>query len=268
MSAANLAACRAALDEDGCVLLPGIVDVDHIDQLCDKMLLDIAALEQEGGISNDWQGVRPPPCHPWLFRDILFNDMVVAVVHSILGDGVALDGYGANTAFPGSGEQGVHGDGGQLWPDLPQAHPPFGLIASIPLVDVTEANGATIYWPGTHKDTGTVMRRSEQVDPARIPAQEAQRPSQLMMSQRGDVVVRDNRMWHAGRPNRTGQARPVLTLIYVAHWWFRGGVEFEEGTQAFFEHPVVSTNAVFVKAPIDYLHQGHSRPLRGMLQGS
>lgn len=267
LTSEHLAACLAALEEDGCVLLPGIVAVEHIDVLCDKMLEDIRTLEADGELANNWQGVRPPPCHPWLFGDILFNEAVIAVSHAVLGDGVALDAYGANTAFPGSGEQGVHGDGGQLWPDLPQAHPPFALVVNIPLVDVTEENGATWLWPGTHRDTGTVMRRSEQVDPARLAEWEARHgPGQSMTTRRGDVVLRDNRMWHAGRPNRTGRPRPMLTMIHVAPWWFRGGVEFEEGTREFLEqHPTLAVNAVFVEAPAAYLHQGHSRPLRAIV---
>ena len=262
MAAGNLRACARALEEDGCVLLPGVVDVGHVDALNGRMQEDIRRLERGRGVSNDWQGVRPPPCHPWLFRDIVFNDMAVDVLRAVLGEGLALDGYGANTAYPGEATQGVHGDGGQLWPGLDRAHPPFGLIVNIPLVDVDEENGATRFWPGTHKDVGTVMRRSEFVDPERVRRREAERPSERMCMRRGDLVVRDNRMWHCGTPNRTAVPRPMLTLIYIAPWWFRGGVEFEAGTEDFLKHETVAVNAVFVEPPIDYLAQGHSRPLR------
>lgn len=265
MAPSHLARCVEALDEDGCVLLSGVVDTALVDALNDKMQADIRLLEKRQGVDNNWQGVRPPPCHPWLFKDIVFNDMAIAVTHAVLGDGVTMDAYGANTAFPGCGQQAPHGDGGQLWPGLKAAHPPFGLIINIPLVDVTPDNGATRYWPGTHKDAGTVIKRSEQVAPARLAAWEKQRGPELMTMQRGDLVVRDNRMWHCGMPNRSAVPRPVLTIIHIAPWWFRGGVEFEKGTETFLQHPVVEVNAVFVEAPIDYLAQGHSRPLRAVI---
>jgi len=107
------------------------------------MFAGIRALEKSTGIENNFQGVRPPPKHPYLVKDILLNEMVIAITHAILGDEVT------NTACPGSERQNVHGDGGQLWPGLDAAHPPFGLAVNIPLVDVDENKGATRLWPGT-----------------------------------------------------------------------------------------------------------------------
>ena len=85
------------------------------------------------------------PQWPTAFEEekTLLNEMVIAITHAILGDEVT------NTACPGSERQNVHGDGGQLWPGLDAAHPPFGLAVNIPLVDVDENKGATRLWPGT-----------------------------------------------------------------------------------------------------------------------
>ena len=73
MCADNIQAAVEALREDGVVLLPGVIDVDHIDRLGQKMLDDVDSVEQTNEISNNWQGVRPPPFHPYLFSDIVFS---------------------------------------------------------------------------------------------------------------------------------------------------------------------------------------------------
>ena len=36
---------------------------------------------------------------------------------------------------------------------LPTAHPPHRLVVNIALVDVSEENGSTELWPGSHRDT-------------------------------------------------------------------------------------------------------------------
>ncbi|MBD72481.1 hypothetical protein CMK21_20515, partial [Candidatus Poribacteria bacterium] len=87
MHADNIQASIKALKEDGVVLLSGVIDVDHTDRLSQKMLEDVDRVEQTNGISNNWQGVRPPPFHPYLFSDIVFNEMAITITHQIMGDG-------------------------------------------------------------------------------------------------------------------------------------------------------------------------------------
>ncbi len=67
MKPANLQATVEAMNHDGVVLLPQVIDIDHIGALGEKMQADIRQLEASEGISNNWQGVRPPPFAPYLF---------------------------------------------------------------------------------------------------------------------------------------------------------------------------------------------------------
>ena len=53
MHADNIQASIKALKEDGAVLLSGVIDVDHIDRLSQKMLEDVDSVEQTNGISNN-----------------------------------------------------------------------------------------------------------------------------------------------------------------------------------------------------------------------
>ncbi len=255
-------AALKAFDEDGVVALLGIVSEESIEALGEKMLADIREYERGNEIGNNYQGLRPPPCHPYLFTDIVLNEVVIAVSHRILGHGLRQVTYGANTAFVGSKPQRVHTDSGQLWPNLPRSTPCSRLVVNIPLVDVDESNGATIYWPGTHHDTrlyGADRFPSDEM----MAEWETERPAERVTTRRGDVVLRDLRVWHGGMPNTTDVPRPMLAMVHQCGWLAGGGVEFEKGAEEFLEHPVLKTEAVFVDAPVDYMHQGHSRPRRG-----
>lgn len=246
-----------ALRVDGYICLPSVVGTDHIDALNEKMQADICAVEEAVGIEDNYQGVRPPPFHPYLFADIVFNPFAVALSHALLGSGCTCSTYGANTAFAGSKPQRVHADATQLWPDLDKALPCHALVVNIPLVDVDQTNGATIAWPGSHSDTRLAEGNRF---PTEAMCAAWARGSERICTRRGDLVVRDLRVWHGGMPNETPIHRPMLAMVHHARWWNGGSVEFEMGTESFLEHPVLNVQAVFVDHPVDYLHQGHSRP--------
>lgn len=253
----TLKAAIAAMQKDGYVCLPNVIHTDHVDALNEKMQADIRQVEKERGIDDNYQGVRPPPFHPYLYEDILFNPFAVSVSHALFGDDCTLSTYGANTAFAGSKPQRVHADATQLWSELDQATPCHALVVNVSLVDVDEKNGATIAWPGTHLDTR--LHSSN-----RFPTDEMctawSRGSERVCTQRGDLVLRDLRVWHGGMPNTTNIHRPMLAMVHHTRWWAGGAVEFEVGTQEFLQHPQLKVEAVFVDPPIDYLFQGHSRP--------
>lgn len=250
---AQLAEAAAALDADGVVVLGQVVSAASIAALRDKMLADVAAAQALGRVKNDYQGIRPPPCHPWLFADILHNDWVIAVTRAVLGDGVANVAYGANTAYPGSVAQACHADGGFLFPGL--AHPSASLVVNVPLVAVDERNGATRIWPGSHRHLGAADHLRPTA--AELAAWERDRPSVRACTAVGDVVIRDTRLWHCGMPNTTGLPRPMIAMIHHRRW-LMGGFRAEAGTEAFFDaHPLLRHRIEYLPAPIDYLHAHH-----------
>jgi hypothetical protein len=244
--------------EDGVVALRQAIAVTAIDALCAKMLDDLAHYAELYEIDNNFQGVRPPPFQPFLFPEIIFNEPAITISRAILGPGATLSSYGANTAFTGSQPQVVHADA------VPPQPGPYGpctlLVVNVPLVDVTEENGATIYWPGTHHDTrlhsGNRFPTEEM-----IAEWEAKRPAERALTHRGDLVLRDMRVWHGGMPNRTPTHRPMLALVHRHTKPEQGTFEAEAGSEAFWaSHPRLQTSPFFVPKPIDYLRQGHSRP--------
>ncbi|MCE7987375.1 MAG: hypothetical protein DYG89_39920 [Caldilinea sp. CFX5] len=254
----KLATALQAMAEDGVVALRQAIDVTAIDALCAKMLDDLARYEELYEIDNNFQGVRPPPFHPFLFPAIVFNEPAITISRAVLGPAATLTSYGANTAFTGSQPQIVHADA------VPPQPGPYGpctlLVVNVPLVDVTEENGATIYWPGTHHDTR--LHSGNRFPTAEMIAEwEAKRPAERVLTQRGDLVLRDMRVWHGGMPNRSQTHRPMLALVHRHAKPEQGTFEAEEGSEAFWaSNPRLQTSPFFVPKPIDYLRQGHSRP--------
>jgi hypothetical protein len=258
LAPAKLAIAIQAVAEDGVVALRQAIAVGPVDQLGAKMLADLARYAELYEIDNNFQGVRPPPFHPFLFPEIVFNEPAITMSRAILGPGATLTSYGANTAFVGSQTQQVHADAVPPQPD------PLGpctlLVVNVPLIDMTEENGATIYWPGTHRD-GRLHSGNRFPTEGMIAEWQANRPAERAVAQRGDLILRDMRVWHGGMPNRTQTHRPMLALVHRHEKPAQGTFEAEAGSEDFWSsHPRLQTSPTFVPKPIDYLRQGHSRP--------
>lgn len=259
MTEEHLQAAKRAMAEDGFVILNDVIDLDHIAMLREKMLADIdTILRREeapyqfttGHIQHD-----PPPFPPYLFRDVLLNDMAVAVSVAVLGPRPKNTFYSGNTNLPGSSAQPVHVDLGQLWPNLEKAHPPYSLVINVPVVDMDESNGSTEIWPGTHLDT----TMSVEQETLRLPEEILERrravcPPIQPHVKAGSILIRDMRLWHRGVPNRSDRARPMIAMIHWIHWWHTNEtITFPKGTEALFTNSELHTHARFVDGPIDYL---------------
>ena len=252
-----------AIETDGFVVLKDVVDLARIEFLGDKMREDVAAFLNRpnapfnfntGNIQQD-----PPPFPPYLFKDILLNDMASAVTSALLGKGVKNAFYSGNTAVKSEQRQPVHADTGHLWGGKTAATPPFALVVNVPMTNFFPENGSTEIWPGTHKDTTIALS-----DDIKIPAEALERwrekttPIQPTI-RAGSVLIRDIRLWHAGMPNRTDSPRTMIAMIHTAGWWASGSpLKFPVGTEEFFQHPVLHTHAEFVAGPIDYVSVPHA----------
>ena len=167
---------------------------------------------------------------PYVRADLVANPLIEHVVAAVLGQGAWLGFYNGNVNLPGSAHQPVHFDrpfswktkqaaerDGQRWPP-----PTTTLSCSVALTDITDANGATEIYPGTHLETAVndwpagerVSKHPDFIErwgpPARMPI-----PT-------GGICFRDPRMWHRGVPNPSREIRPMIALTYHAercrHW--------------------------------------------------
>jgi hypothetical protein len=252
-------AAAQAIRVDGFVVLNNVIDTDHLDVLRDRMLEDLKALVARKDAPFNWNSGNiqqaPPPFPPYLFPDVLMNDMVIAVAQALLGPGIKNTMYTGNTALPSRERQPVHADTGHLWPRLEVAHPPVHLVINVPVVDVSPENGSTEIWPGTHRDTTITAGRDIKIPADVLERRRAQVPPLQPTIPRGGVLIRDMRLWHAGMPNRTPAPRPMIAMLHVPAWLETGTpLTFPRGTEAFFEHPHLRTCARFVEGPIDHIH--------------
>ena len=89
------------------------------------------------------------------------------------------------------------------------SHAAYALNVFLPLVDLTESNGATEFIPGSHlpeaERTAEAERRGQ---PLRI------------LAPAGSAVIFDYRLWHRGLANDADTDRAVLYAV-VARSWYR-----------------------------------------------
>jgi ectoine hydroxylase-related dioxygenase (phytanoyl-CoA dioxygenase family) len=150
--------------------------------------------------------------------------------------------------------------------DHPEPQPPGPVDAvaiNIPVVDVTEDNGATMYWPGSHLAGEMLSSRN----PTEEQTASWPRGAARTVCERGTILVRDLRVWHRGMPNLTSTHRPMITLVVKRHLNAPGdsnqrlGFEADASTEEFWLHPRLQTAAWLFEGPIDYFHlDGHSKP--------
>jgi hypothetical protein len=259
-----------ALRMDGIVVLADIIDPDHLDALHEQMMHDLDALQARPDAPYNWTTGNiqqdPPPFQPYLFEDVLLNPQAIAVTSALLGPGLRNVMYSGNTALPSDARQPVHADIGHLWPSevLELAHPAAQLVVNVPTVDVSAENGATEIWLGTHRDVTVGMGGDIEVPTEVLESRREVCPPIQPTITRGSVVIRDARLWHAGMPNRTGNPRPMIAMLHVSNWLDVGSpLEFPAGTEAFFDHPVLTTAARFTEAPTDHIHRSHGFGLTG-----
>ena len=264
LSAGPLQTAVDALDTDGVVVLDDVVDPAHLDVLHERLMADLTALQARPDAPYNWTAGNiqqdPPPFPPYLFADVLLNDLVISLTSAVLGPGLKNVMYGGNTALPSDQRQPVHADVGHLWPVevMSVAHPPAQLVVNVLTVDVSPENGATEIWPGTHRELALGVGDDIKIPPAMLEARRAISPPVQPTFRRGSVMVRDIRLWHAGMPNRTDQPRPMLAMIHTSSWLGAGTpLTFPTGTETFFEHPVLTTAARFTDETIDHINAPH-----------
>ncbi|KAF2802205.1 uncharacterized protein BDZ99DRAFT_401728, partial [Mytilinidion resinicola] len=237
----NLQTATRALHRDGLVVIEDIITHTTLSHLNTCMVSDALILQSAGdsspynyNLGNIQQD--PPLTRPFFSPTLFLNPLARQIIHSVLGPRSRLSFISANSAMPPTPtsppqSQPVHSDA-----DFAHPASPFALVLNIPLVDMTPANGSTEVWLGTHslsslsaQEGAHGERASGRIAPALLEERRAERAPSQPVVKRGSIVLRDLRLWHAGKPNRTQDVRVMLALIHFAAW-FRNPmrVEFDE----------------------------------------
>lgn len=117
--------------------------------------------------------------------------------------------------------------------DADFAHPshPFALVVNVPLIKFTPENGSTEIWLGTHSGDLSGLHVQEGAHGERASGRirehllenrrKVREPSQPVI-EKGSIIIRDLRLWHAGMPNWTDEVRVMLamsTFPRTSHAW-------------------------------------------------
>lgn len=138
--------------------------------------------------------------------DFFAPPSVTALVRELMGEGLVVGEMGVVITHPGAGAQEIHRDSRFLFggAEIDAAMPPFAMNMLAPLIDVDAGEGATEYWPGSHRICDEAAAVAAQ--PIRLPLQA------------GSVALHDMRVLHRGSAKPSGPVRPLVYISHHRHW--------------------------------------------------
>jgi ectoine hydroxylase-related dioxygenase (phytanoyl-CoA dioxygenase family) len=162
----------ARIGADGYTIVEDAIDP----ALCDALLADLARLERElsaGPAKNIFEGTRTVRIYNLLARGPLYaqipvHDAVLPIVEQVLDRGCLVSSLSSIAIGPGEAAQPIHADD-QLIP-IPKPHPPTVCNSMWALTDFTDANGATLLVPGSHRWAQERDPTADEIVSAAMPA--------------------------------------------------------------------------------------------------
>lgn len=255
MSDQRLEQLLLAMRRDGLVVLEQVVEHEPLDILKERMDRDskelLAYCETIGGNPRDPGHLQqgPPPFAPYVFRQIVVHPLVTQASHALLGQYAFNNFYNGNTNAPGSGHQHVHLDNPHAPAAAGIAHPAYSFVVNIVPQDVDTSNGAVELWPGSHRVVTATPVPDDVLEERR-----AEAPPIRGCLRKGDILLRDARLWHRGVPNTSSEFRHMIALVHVAGWApRRRPLYYGAGCEEAFAGAQFDSNAHFTSEPIDYL---------------
>ncbi|KAK6007359.1 hypothetical protein QM012_004173 [Aureobasidium pullulans] len=227
----NLELATRALHRDGLVVLQDVIEHPKLDELNRVMVQDalrLQALGDHGPFNYNKGNIQqdPPMTETHFEPSIFLNPLATQVTTSVLGPKPRLAFMSGNSALPPvpgtmPQSQPVHTDA-----DFDHPESPFALVVNVPLVDMGINNGSTEVWLGTHNVTSMAAQEGKQGDRASgriakhlLEQRKQERAPCQPLVKKGSIVIRDLRLWHAGKPNFSDDVRVMLAMIHFAPWY-------------------------------------------------
>jgi Phytanoyl-CoA dioxygenase (PhyH)/SEC-C motif len=221
-SAETVSAGHAALAEHGCVLLRGAFPLATIEALHAEYLAQFGKLDWT---RMETEAAKPPPSRflrvggarfditlrmtgAFGRPDVFANEPLLGFLRPLLGPSLHLSNFTAVVSHPGAITQHTHRDFDHLFvhPGVGPGLPTYAINVAVPLIDVDKRTGPTGVWLGSHRlEQGVAAKDGEMT---------------VVELQRGDLMLLDYRVLHAGLPNASGQARPIIYMVYSRPWFF------------------------------------------------
>jgi ectoine hydroxylase-related dioxygenase (phytanoyl-CoA dioxygenase family) len=206
-----MAQAQADLDEYGLTRVAGAASAQQLAQ-AKQRLMEQAAGELAAGVAHCDAGANAYPTagaanqRVWnlfnkgqVFRDLVLNSVVLALMKSLLGEELLLFSVSANIARRGGEPQPLHGDQQHFLPE--NITRPLIANSLWMLDEFTDENGATRVVPGSHQFLRS-PRQGERIET--IPA----------VGPAGTLLVWDGRLWHGTGANRTAVSRHGLLIPF------------------------------------------------------
>lgn len=215
------------MERDGAVALANLFPMALLKRLRGEVLRRHRSGElRERGLVRDIAGRYAavlPFEGPFLDPRFYAAPALRGALSALLGEDYRISSLEAVIAMPGAYRQHQHIDapirfdrsiGGRKTSyhgDLSDL-PPYAVTLCVPLCDVTEENGPTAIWPGSHR---LALR-------ARPPGERElarEFPVERMTGAFGRSFIFDYRTFHGGSPNETAEPRPVLMFVFTRSWF-------------------------------------------------
>ena len=215
------------LHRDGILILENAIRGNHLDQLRDILQPEAEEIALDPshhfnfGKETRNMDQAPPLKIDKMFEDVWANPIALSILKVMLGPDLVCHYANGNTALKATGRQPVHSD-------IDRSHPlfPFAYAINIPLSDVDSQNGSTELWPGSHRDSNidehTLLGDGDHglaIKPELVEERRAIVPPVQPSTRKGSLMIRDIRLWHAGRPNRTETPRIMLAFVVQPKWF-------------------------------------------------
>jgi ectoine hydroxylase-related dioxygenase (phytanoyl-CoA dioxygenase family) len=200
---------RRLLDDDGYVVLPGLLGEDEVGALLVRYE-ELVTSEGDRAGAEVHQEAGTDRLADLVNKGALFDacwthpKQLTAVAHVLGGQEMKLSSLNGRAALPGAGHQPLHTD----WGEGVQPGAYHACNSMWMLDDFTADNGATRVIPGSHR--WGKLPREVIADPSRAHPDET-----LVTGRAGSVVVFNAHLWHSGRLNGTDRPRHAVHAYFV-----------------------------------------------------
>lgn len=223
---AALDAVLEGLDDDGAVIVEGLLDQSSVDRVNDEVEHEIEqadpASEMFNPVAQAFHGPHTkqvsgmPGISRTFATDVMCNPLLLALADAVLGPHCARFQLNIGHLLqrgPGAEDQWLHRDEA-VWSDVPKPAPELQLASVIAFVDFTRDNGATRVVPGSHRWPDRQLSPAEQM---LAPQPE---PEQIAYAEMpaGSAVIYTGGTIHGGGANTTETPRRGAHLSYCLGW--------------------------------------------------
>jgi len=206
LAAGTLTTELKALDDDGFVVLAGLLAPDEIEGIRRALAPHLATIPKG---RNRFEGLRSQRVYALLAKSAVFADLathprILRLLDHLLEPSYLLSGALAINTGPGEDRQQIHFDD-SFYRSLARPRRSVSITAIWAIDEFTATNGATEILPGSHR----WGEERPSPDDARI---------RKVLMPAGSAVVFHGTLWHRGGANQSTAARLAITPQYCQPW--------------------------------------------------